>query len=278
MGWSSECSPTADVMETLPNWDQLKRHVATVSRNAPGYTSNMYSAPAQVELWCAAARLRVLVCDRAVLLLRADRDLHHVYHVAEDVAALREALGSLPFGRYVVDLVGQEEALEQVCAAYRAAGFAAHTWLRRMSRVQTPGMPVGDGAEPGRLDDAGAVMCFLERLLDPRAEQLPDRFEIDDAIAAGHLLVVRGGAAIEGVLMFDLTGQLAHLRFWHVEPAAHGRGIGRALMTGFLARVATARRIVLWVIGSNDRSIAIYRHYGFAADGLLDRIMVLDKD
>lgn len=49
-------------------------------------------------------------------------------------------------------------------------------------------------------------------------------------------------------------------------------------MAGFLSRCAQARRIVLWVIGDNERSIAIYRHYGFAAEGLLDRIMTLHKD
>ena len=45
-------------------------------------------------------------------------------------------------------------------------------------------------------------------------------------------------------------------------------------MSSFLERCAQARRIVLWVIGDNARSIAIYRHYGFETDGLIDRIMI----
>jgi RimJ/RimL family protein N-acetyltransferase len=49
-------------------------------------------------------------------------------------------------------------------------------------------------------------------------------------------------------------------------------------MSSFLARCAQAQRLVLWVIGDNQRSIAIYRHYGFELDGLLDRIMILRRE
>ena len=107
---------------------------------------------------------------------------------------------------------------------------------------------------------------------------LPDEGELGEAAADGRILLVRRAASIAGLLMYDTKGQLAHLRYWHVDRDALGTGIGRELMGGFLTRCAPARRIVLWVMADNDRSIAIYRHYGFAADGLLDRIMTMHKD
>ena len=130
-------------------------------------------------------------------------------------------------------------------------------------------------AEP---EDANEVAAFLDRLLDPLAEQLPKRDELGAAARAGRLLLVRQEEVTAGMLMYDIQGQLAHLRFWHVNPDARGTGIGRRLMATFLSRCAETRRIVLWVIGNNDRSIGIYRHYGFKTDGLLDRIMIVNKD
>lgn len=265
-------------MEVPADWDALQRLMGAVPRSAPGYTTNFYGAREQVERWCAADRLRVMVTDGAVLVLRADRDVHRVHHVAQDPSALSAALALLPAGRYATDLVGEGDTLERLCGAYRAGGFANHGFLRRMSRVQVPGPPAPGDAMVANPEDARAVAVFLDRLLDPVTEQLPGIDELAEAARAGRLLIARRGAALAGMLMYDIKGQLAHLRFWHVDRDARGVGVGRGLMAGFLSRCASARRIVLWVIGDNDRSIAIYRHYGFEPDGLLDRVMTSTKD
>lgn len=264
-------------MEVLPDWTALQALTGTVPRGAVGYTTNLYGRREQVERWCAAGRLQAFVAGDAVLVLRADRDFHHVYHVASDLPSLTQALLRLPPGRYATDLVGRSESLEPVCEAYAAGGFAHHAFLRRMVRVQTVEPSSSDGVVVAAPEDAGAVAAFLGRLLDPMAEQLPEPDELAEAAADGRLLLMRTGSALVGMLMYDLEGQLAHLRFWHVNHGARGAGVGRRLMASFLSRCAQARRIVLWVIGDNDRSIAIYRHYGFEVDGLLDRIMIRDQ-
>lgn len=265
-------------METLPDWAALQARITTVPRSSPGYTSNFFSAPDQVAQWCAAGRLGALSLEGALLVLRADKDFKRVHHVARDPDALAAALPMLPPGRYVTDLIGQGESLELLCTAYSAAGFAHHEYLRRMSRVQTPTSSETVDADMAEPADAPAVAAFLARLLDPRTDQLPDLDELQAAARDGKILLARRAGTVTGMLMYELKGQLAHLRFWHVDPEAQGAGVGRGLMASFLSRCAQARRIVLWVIGDNERSIAIYRHYGFAADGLLDRIMTLHKD
>ncbi len=265
-------------MEALPDWNSLQRWVAAVPRSALDYVTNLYAARAQIEDWCAAGKVEMLVADGTVLVVRPDRDFHRVYHVAPTLAALATALGKLPEGRYVTDIVGRGEALDRQCRAYADAGFAARGFLRRMVRNPAAGLLTpADGVETADPDDAEDVAAFLDRLLDRFVEQLPDIQELRDAAFGGRLLLVRQGRRLTGMLMYDLTGQSAHLRFWHVDPAAHGQGIGRRLMGSFLSRCAHARRIMLWVIGDNDRSIAIYRHYGFEIDGLLDRILIADK-
>lgn len=265
-------------MHPLPDWNALQDRIATVPRAAPGYTTNLYGTREQVDRWCGTGSLHVLSAEGAVLVLRDDRDFHRVYHVARDLPTLRAALALLPPGRYTTDLVGETEALEPVCDAYAAGGFSHHAFLRRMSRVQVPGETASGEAALAEPDDAPDVADFLARLLDRFSEQLPDIDELRSAAATGRLLVVRRDVSLAGMLMYEVKGQLAHLRFWHVAPDAHGEGVGGRLMTSFLSRCAGVRRLVLWVIGDNARSIAIYRHYGFAEDKLLDRIMICHKD
>ena len=265
-------------MELLRDWVSYQRCVASVARNGPGYTSNLYASREQVEGWCAARQLQAIIADRAILLLRADRDFRHVYHVAEDQPALAATLGTLPAGTFTTDLIGQGAALDEVCETYAGNGFAPHSFLRRMSRVQMPG-ETGEGEVAlATLRDVPEVSMLLDRLLDRFAEQVPTLKELELDAQAGRLLVVRRADAVAGMLLYELKGRTAHLRFWHVDDNARGEGIGRHLMVSFLTRCAQAQRVVLWVIGDNERSIAIYRHYGFETDGLLYRIMNRRKE
>lgn len=264
-------------MELLRNWDAYQRCIVAVRRTRT-YTSNLYAAREQVERWCAAGQLRALGTDGAALLFRADRGFHHIYHVAEDQAALSAALVMLEAGTYVSDLVGQGEALERVCATYAGSGFALHTYLLRMVRIQSPDRCTDGESLVATAADAPEVKDFLERLLDRFAEQVPGLDELEREAEAGRLLLERRRGAVAGMLMYESKGRMAHLRYWHVDESARGEGIGSRLMLTFLGRCAQAQRLVLWVIGNNERSIAIYRHYGFEPDGLLDRIMILRKE
>lgn len=265
-------------MEILGDAGAVGRRVGAIRRTRT-YSSNLYAAPDQLDRWGAAGGLRALSVDGAALVLRADRDFHHLFHVAESQAALGVALATLPTGTHVSDLIGQGAALDEVCSTYAANGFVPHSFLVRMVRVQPSGEPGEGEAVVATPEDAPAVAALLDRLLDRFAEQVPDIAELAREAAAGRLLLVRrSDGEVAGMLMYELKGQTAQLRFWHVDADARGQGVGRILMQAFLARCAQARRLILWVIGDNDRSIAIYRHYGFAPDGLTDRIMIRHKE
>lgn len=266
-------------MEQVSDADAVGRRVGALSRAAPGFSSNLYAAQDQIARWCADGRLATLAVPGAVLLLQADRDFHHLFHVAESRAALSGALAMLPTGTYVADLIGRGNVLDEICAVHAACGFVPHRLLRRMVRVQAPRRAEAGDVELAVPADAPQVAAFLDRLLDRFAEQVPEAEELAREAEAGRLLLVRGDdGAVAGMLLYALQGRTAHLRFWHVDADARGQGVGRRLMSGFLARTAEARRLVLWVIGDNDRSIAIYRHYGFEEDGLLDSIMILREE
>lgn len=268
-------------MNPVKDWDSYRHHVGTIRRLSSAYSTNLYADQASVERWCSSGRLQVLTADRAALFLRSDRDFYHLYHVAEDEGALFNALDGLAEGTYVTDLVGKGPSFERLRATHVGAGFLAHTQLCRMGLADTGRAKVASdpdqAPEVAKLKHVPEILALLERILDRYSEQIPVLEELAEAVQYEQLLFVRCEGAIAAILLYEQKGQLAHLRLWHVESFAQGAGIGRQLMAAFHARTAASRRKILWVKADNRRSIDIYRHYGFAEDGLLDQIMILDK-
>jgi mycothiol synthase len=74
----------------------------------------------------------------------------------------------------------------------------------------------------------------------------------------------------DGLLGFHWTKQhsadLGEVYVVAVDPAAQGRGLGRALTAAGLAHLASlgVRRIILYVESDNDPAVATYSHLGFA--------------
>lgn len=270
-------------MQSIGDWDHYRRCVSAVPRLTPAYTTNLYMSRDQVERWSAADRLRAITSNNALLVLLKDRDFKHIYHVAQDQLALSAILVKLPRGVYTTDLIGKGTGLAQLCLTYAHAGWVRHRFLRRMVLTQSARVqvrPISSAAPPevAQLEHVHLIAAFLERLLDRHAEQLPDLIELKQAAKAGRLLCASRNRKITGMLMYDVKGQMAQLRFWHVDEDERDQGIGRQLMAAFLQQCEGMQRLVLWVIGDNERSIAIYRHYGFVEDGLLDQIMILRNE
>ena len=59
------------------------------------------------------------------------------------------------------------------------------------------------------------------------------------------------------------------LEGFYAHPDSWGTGVGRALMTDAveLLRAAGHTHAYLWVLAGNDRTIAIYEHFGWRLDG-----------
>lgn len=205
----------------------------------------------------------------------------HLSHVATDQQSLMEALLLLDeltvVEPIVADLVGQPEDVEQIANSYALRGFSSYRELARMTRIGS----VGDDrtltemvAHWAAHNEAAGVLAFLERLLDPLAEQIPELEDIESAADCGQVLVAANGDMVEGVLIFQTIGISTTLRYWFVEPRARNRRIGAVLMRSFLMQVAGSKRIVLWVFSDNADGIAKYEHYGFRRENLVDRIIL----
>jgi ribosomal protein S18 acetylase RimI-like enzyme len=96
------------------------------------------------------------------------------------------------------------------------------------------------------------------------------------------VLLARDGDDVVGHLVGRLGGpgslhpiRIAELESIHVYPAHRGRGVGRHLMTAFLAWAAErgAQRVTVTAYAANDGAQRFYARYGFAP-----RSVILDLD
>jgi len=122
------------------------------------------------------------------------------------------------------------------------------------------------------------VQAFLARLLDRYTEQVPDVEEVAGLAARGGLLLVRRGADLGGILIFERAGLTATLRYWFVNDRFRDQGIGSRLIKTFFRTCQSSRRIVLWVVSDNHDSIAKYGHYRFLPEGLVDHVLLRHGD
>jgi mycothiol synthase len=155
-------------------------------------------------------------------------------------------------------------------------GLAATRELWVMERDAAPvGVPAVDGVtiRGYRPDDADEVLRVNATAFAHHPEQgsmdaanLAERMAEPWFDPAG-LLVADAG---DGLLAFHWTKQhsaeLGEVYVVAVDPAAQGRGLGRALTAAGLAHLASlgVRRIILYVESDNAAAVATYSHLGFA--------------
>ncbi len=269
------------MIQPVRNRADLLDALERVRRAGGAPVTNWFAAPERVDYWIGRGSLSLAQDERAMLILRRDRGFHRVYHSAADLAALsallRSAIGEpAANGIVTVDLVGRPQDLEPIAAIYRENGFADRQCLVRLIRMATPeevAEPEPDVvmAEP---TDIQAIAAFLDRLLDPFTDQIPDEEEIREVAARGNLIMVRRDQSVDGLLLFETMGLTSHLRYWYVDGAARNQGVGARLIRQYFHLCSGSKRFILWVVRDNADAIAKYRHYGFREDTLVDRIMI----
>jgi hypothetical protein len=255
--------------------------IQPVKTGATDFCTNFFSDAQKLQ--AGGGRNELLGESRAgaLFLFRRDQDFFRLFFCAASPAALREGLATLPNlreERLVAEVVGAESALTGVLAQLEAAGFHRYRQLQRMVRLGQSSLPPAAGAEmpvtPAERADVPTILNLLVGAFDRYAEQLPMAAEIESAVAAGQIFVVRMDDTLAGLLFFETQGMTSTLRYWLVTEGFRDRHVGAALMRHYLATQSAVRRFLLWVIASNDNAVQKYRRYGFAPDGLVDQVLV----
>lgn len=266
-------------MKLLPSVAAIYEQMEQAKRAGPLMT-NFYPTPEKLQRWIHGGTLFSMTAGNVLFVLRRDRDFVHVSYLApgaEDlVAALPELTGSAR-ETLTVDVLGKREQTDAIAELFEKAGFQRHTALHRMTMTNAGQLaPVADDPEIvfANADDAAVLVGMMEAMLDRHAEQIPDADDLKRAAAERKILVIRSGAAIAGILVFEVTGQASLLRHWIVASAHRDRRVGARLMHRYFSDCKDVRRFILWVISDNDNAIDRYKHYGYQQDGLIDQVLM----
>lgn len=112
----------------------------------------------------------------------------------------------------------------------------------------------------------GAYWDFLPSFGEQVAQEMAAFIRGFQPEADGFWVAGAGGEAVVGGVAIAAAGNaVARLRWFIVDPAWHGRGIGNALLTTATAfcQKAGYRRIVLQTFKGLEAAHALYRRHGF---------------
>jgi len=248
---------------------------------ASAYCTNFFPAQPKLQGWIEHGELLGEFRDRSAFFARKDRDFWHWYFCAPDVETLQREMGELPFlriERAAVDLVGSEASLGGLVRVAGGAGFRPYARLLRLARAGQPG-PADAGNEASEVvcadkADRQAVIDLLETSFDRYADQLPMSYEIEAAIEARQILVVKREGTVGALLFFETQGLTSTIRYWVVGQRFRSYRLGSVLMRHYFAAQNAARRFILWVTAANEDAVLKYQHYGYHPDGLVDHVLV----
>ena len=248
---------------------------------ASAFCTNFFPVQGRLQGWIDHGELLTEFRDGSAFFLRKDRDFWHFYFCAANVPSLERAMPTLPSlksERAAVDLVGKEGALDGLLSVAESAGFRRYSRLLRLARASQPGQPQTSAGDAEVIwadeNDCSAIIDLLEGSFDRYAAQLPLPYEIEGAIAARQILVIKCDGTLAALLFFETQGFTSTIRYWVVAERFRTNRFGAALIRHYFASHPAVRRFILWVTADNENAVQKYRHYGYAPDGLIDHVLV----
>jgi len=278
-------SGSLNQMRMVRSMREVEDAVNQARNGAKEYCTNFFPNASKLEGWVGHGEMFCDEHEGTIFFLRRDSNFWHLFYCAASQPALQQNLASLPLlatDPVVMDVVGKKAELAGLTSLLKRSGFRHYQSLFRMTRLTAAAIPPTKMTPNTEIAIAGQRDCqpihdLLVRTFDSRAEQIPPLYEIEAAVAAARIRVIRNAEKLAGLLFFETQGVSSLLRYWLVDPGFRAQGVGSALMRCYLAEQPSVRRFLLWVVASNSEAIKKYEHYGFNPDGLVDYVMANDK-
>ena len=268
-------------MSPVQSAGEVLEAIQKVKAGATAFCTNFFPVQSRLESWVAHRELMAELRDCAAFFLRKDRDFAHLYFCAANPSALERELGQVPAiatDKLATDLIGPEPSLAELLRLTEQCGFRRYSRLVRLARtasaVTPPTVQAPDGIELAVEGDAPEILGLIERSFDRFADQLPTLYEIEAALAARQIFIIKQKGEIAALLFFETQGLTSTIRYWLVASHFNSRGFGSALIRHYFLSQSAVRRFILWVTATNENTIQKYQHYGYAPDGLIDHVLV----
>lgn len=269
---------------------QLDRAITAVRHRASAYTTNFFCDRNWLTERISRQCLGAIEFDDVVLICRKDTTFTQIYFAAAGPEALEARLAEswhqLPRPA-VVDLIGPQSSIGPLTDLFVKRGFRTHERLRRMVRTlpldgtqsETPvaARQSGFSVEPALEADADWIEQRMQSDFDRFVDQLPLQSDLLHTISEGRVLICRVDSQSAGFLLYERNGSTGLVKYWYVDAAYRGHGVGSALMNRFAQTRPVPKRILLWVKEHNKTAIDRYVHYRFQWEGLFDHVLVLEE-
>lgn len=235
--------------------------------------TNFFPEQKSQNQWIEDRRLKIAVSEHSMILVLADDYADRLFYVSSEAINLTTMIESVhensakPIviehitnrGGFELDAVSKSRVLLR----YSRSGVLQYITPKQKS-VETAGT-----------DDILRIRKLLLEHFDKITDRIPSISEILSLGSKGGVIEVKENEEIKGFLIYELTGQSIHLRYWWTNPLYRNQGIGSSLMACFFQAGKDTSRQYLWVDKDNDNAIGCYEHYGFSPDGLSDYIQVI---
>jgi hypothetical protein len=268
-------------MSSVRTAAEVLEAIQKVKAAATSFCTNFFPVQSKLESWVAHGELTLEARDEVTFFLRRDRDFSHLYFCAANPSAFGRELGRLSAiatEKLAIDLVGPEASLAQLLNLAQQSGFYPYSRLVRLARVASPITPSADQfpavIELAAQSDSLQILRSIELSFDRFADQLPTPYEIEAAITARQIFIIKQNGEIAALLFFETQGLTSTIRYWLVASQFHSRGFGSALIRHYFITQPAVRRFMLWVAATNENAIQKYQHYGYAPDSLVDHVLV----
>ncbi|MBQ4198365.1 MAG: GNAT family N-acetyltransferase [Kiritimatiellae bacterium] len=263
---------------TFTDWPQVVKFVSQ-ARNSGHLLTNFYADEGRMKEWCADGSFSAVSAGNAEFLVHDRQGFMNLFYFANDVETLGCALNrfviEIGTRRTIADVIGPDPLRLPVVGKFTQTGFSQISELVRMSRKTPDAKPcVFAGVSSAQTCDLPYIHKALHTHFEPEVDQLPSKVELAQWIAHKAIWICRNdGGAPAGFIIYELLPASLYLRYWFVEPAMRGKGVGSRLMNAMFAAAAHTRRQYFWVKSDNATAIDRYVHYGFAFERIKDTIL-----
>lgn len=266
-------------MKKVESIAQLMLLQSEVRDKRKGLLTNFYLDEFKHSIWIGKGSLYFEWIGDTCLLYRKTNNYWNAYYIAPSIedlaAALKEAKTNYSDYSLIFDVVGRKEQCDVLVPIFIQNGYVEESSLVRFIRINTPVEYDDELATITRanLEQTHLVHGFLHQYMDERIEQIPDIEEYEHWGELGHILICQIDGEIAGFFDYEKNASTMIPRHWLVLPDFRGRHLGSVLYRRLLYEANDTKRILSWVIQTNEISIQSHFHYGFKKENMFDYIM-----